>query len=378
MNSKFRETHLIHLLQGFSHQNLPLDVYIRNYFKSNKAIGSHDRKFLAETIYTMFRWLGLVDHYCDKNHNWENRFKVFKTLDFSQTSSFESLPPNISVSFPKNLFELIEENYGLSKAREFCLTSNTQAPTTIRVNVLKISRDSLYQKWKDKYKISLCSQSSVGIIFEKRENFFGMPEFKEGFFEVQDEGSQLISFLVQAKPGQQVMDYCSGSGGKSLAFAPLMQSTGQIYLHDIRPHALQEAKKRLRRAGIQNAQILNFDDPKKSKLKNSMDWVLVDGPCSGSGTYRRNPDMKWRFDISAFQSMILDQRQIFKEALQFVKPGGKIIYSTCSILKQENENQVDFFLKNLPVKLLGNPLNIFPVMRGMDGFYGATFEKAPL
>lgn len=375
MSKIFRETHLLSLLQGFSKQGLPLDVFLRNYFKTHKAIGSHDRRFLAETVYTMFRWLGLIDFLCDKDHSWEKRYAKFKELNIGEASQRGTLPPHISVSFPKALYEVLRNALGEDKAREFCLASNTAAPTTIRVNPLKTDRDSLFTKWKGLYDVSLCAESPLGIIFKKRENFFGMPEFKEGLFEVQDEGSQLISFLVQAKPGDQVLDFCSGSGGKTLGFAPFLKARGQIYLHDIRNFVLQEAKKRLKRAGIQNAQILNFDDPKKNRLKGSMDWVLVDGPCSGSGTLRRNPDMKWRFDPATLPSLQAEQREIFAKALEFVKPGGKIVYATCSILPQENDQQVEHFLKHHALKLAHPLLKTFPVEGGMDGFFGAVFEK---
>lgn len=375
MSKIFRETHLLNLLDGFSKQGLPLDVFLRNYFKTHKAIGSHDRRFLAETIYTMFRWLGLVDFLCDKDRSWEKRYTKFKELNLEEASQSETIPPHIAVSFPKALHEILKDALGEAQAKAFCLASNTPAPTTVRVNPLKTDRDSLYAKWKELYNVSLCKDSPLGIIFKKRENFFGMPEFKEGLFEVQDEGSQLISFLVQAEPGDQVLDFCSGSGGKTLGFAPFLQARGQIYLHDIRSFVLQEAKKRLKRAGIQNAQILHCDDPKKNRLKGSMDWVLVDGPCSGSGTLRRNPDMKWRFDPATLPSLQEEQREIFAKALAFVKPGGKIVYATCSILPQENEEQIDYFLKHYPLKLVQPPLKTFPVEGGMDGFFGALFEK---
>jgi 16S rRNA C967 or C1407 C5-methylase (RsmB/RsmF family) len=201
-----------------------------------------------------------------------------------------------------------------------------------------------------------------------------MEEFKNGLFEVQDEASQLVSFLLDAKPGQQVLDFCSGSGGKTLGFAHKLSARGQIYLHDIRDYVLGEAKKRLKRAGIQNAQVLYFNDPKKSRLKKTMDWVLVDAPCSGSGTLRRNPDMKWRFNPSSIENLEQEQRQIFTEALSYVKPGGKIIYATCSILPQENQDQVNYFLSKFPLKLLQAPLETFPVDGGMDGFFAAVFE----
>ena len=375
MNKNFRETHLLKILNNFSLQSLPLDVHLRNYFKSHKSIGSHDRKFLAETIYSLFRWLGLVDYMCQKDHSWEKRIEVFKNLHIEDIRKSKVLPDHIAVSFPRALYEIFAKDFGKEIADELCLISNTQAPTTIRANPLKTSREHLLNLWRGKYQVKECDASPLGIIFLKRENFFGMPEFKDGLFEVQDEGSQLISFLVKAKPGQQVLDFCSGSGGKTLGFAHHLGGKGQIYLHDIRPFALAEAKKRLKRAGIQNSQIMEYNDSKKKRLKNSMDWVLVDGPCSGSGTLRRNPDMKWRFDPSTLPDLIQEQRDIFKEALSFVKPGGHIVYSTCSILPEENSKQIEYFISHFDLTLVEPPLETFPSLGGMDGFYGAILQK---
>ena len=375
MSKYFRDFHLMRLLKGFSTQGLPLDLFIRNYIKANKSIGSHDRRFLAETIYTIFRWLGLIDYLCGKKHSWEERYEIFKTLDTTTAHKNPALPPHVAVSFPKGLYDLIKSGLGEAKTKEFCLISNTQAPTTLRINPLKTDRQSLMNLWEGTYEVRACTQSPLGIIFKKRENFFGMDEFKQGLFEMQDEGSQLVAFLVDAQPGQQVLDFCSGSGGKTLAFAQRLDSTGQIYLHDIRPHSLVEAKKRLKRAGIQNAQILQHDDKKKKTLKNTMDWVLVDAPCTGSGTLRRNPDMKWRFDPQTIVKIQEEQRVIFAEALEFVTPGGKIVYATCSILPHENTDQMTHFLHNHSIKLVGSPLEISPTIDGMDGFFGAVFEK---
>lgn len=363
------------LLKGFSTQGLPLDLFIRNYLKSNKSIGSHDRRFLAETIYTMFRWLGLIDYLSGKDRSWEHRYEIFQKLDTTTAHENPALPPHVGVSFPKGLYELIKSGLGEDKVKEFCLISNTQAPTTIRINPLKTDRQTLLTDWEREYEVYPCTNSPLGIVFKKRENFFGMEQFKEGLFEMQDEGSQLLAFLVEAQPGQQVLDFCSGSGGKTLAFANRLNGTGQIYLHDIRQSALIEAKKRLKRAGIQNAQILQYDDTKKKGLKNTMDWVLVDAPCSGTGTLRRNPDMKWRFDPQTISKLQEEQRTIFAQALEFVKPGGKIVYATCSILPQENNEQTDYFLKTHPIERVGLPFETFPTLGGMDGFFGAVFEK---
>ena len=190
---------------------------------------------------------------------------------------------------------------------------------------------------------------------------------------MQDEASQQVAALVQAKPGDHVLDYCSGSGGKALAFAPAMDGKGQIYLHDIRAHILQEAKRRLKRAGVQNAQVLTTD--KLKPLKKKCDWVLVDAPCTGTGTLRRNPDMKWRFTGEMLQRLIGEQRTIFEKALSYLKPEGRIVYATCSILKEENSEQIAHFLKTYGLKLEDSPLQTLPEEGGMDGFFGAVLLR---
>lgn len=369
----FREHHLLALLTQYEKQQLPLDLFISQYFRDHKALGSKDRGFIADTIYAMIRWQGLLDYLCQTEATWEKRFELFQSSNLSALQQDPSIPPHIRVSFPKSLFDQLIENYG-EKAIEICLNCNQTAPTTVRVNPMKTTRDALIEKWKDKYSISECQYSPYGIRFHQKIHFFSTPEFLEGLFEVQDEGSQLLGLLVKAKPGQQVMDYCAGSGGKTLAFASQMEGKGQIYVHDIRPHVLTEARRRLRRAGIQNAQTVLADHPNLKRLKKHMDWVLVDAPCSGTGTLRRNPDMKWKYNEEMLQRLIGQQRYIFEKALSFLKPGGHIIYSTCSILKQENEEQMNHFIKtyNLQVE---ETFQTVPSEGNMDGFFAAVFKS---
>ncbi|MFS8564026.1 MAG: RsmB/NOP family class I SAM-dependent RNA methyltransferase [Rhabdochlamydiaceae bacterium] len=243
---------------------------------------------MSETIYEKIRWKSLVEHVkCDLDH-----FDPYAYIGDS------TIPPHIRFSCPQELYTLLTNAFGSEKTQEFCLASNTRAPVTIRVNLLKISREELFYRWRNLYPLSLCEHSPTGIVFHERVNFWILDEFKAGLFEVQDEASQLISSLVDAKPKQQVLDFCAGAGGKTLAFAPDMQNKGQIYLHDIRSSALQEARKRANRAGIQNVQF-----GLHGKLKNKMDRVLVDVPCSGTGTYRRNPDLKWKFSTALLNAL---------------------------------------------------------------------------
>lgn len=375
MKKPFREHHLLQILTSFGQQQLPLDVFLRLYFRAHSAVGSKDRKEICEAVYGIIRWRALLDFVAEKPLNWESRYRAFAHFSPETFQTDLSIAPHIRVSFPKAFYQLLSDSLGEETAHQFCLTSNENAPTTVRVNLLKISRDALMHMWKGRYKVSFCRHSPVGIHFQEKINFFGTQEFKDGFFEVQDEASQLIADLVQVLPGEKFLDYCAGSGGKSLAIATKMQGKGQLFLHDIRPRALIEAKKRLRRAGIQNAQLLPMDSPNKKTIRCRMDWVLVDAPCSGTGTLRRNPDMKWKFEDAMLGRLVLEQRQIFQEALSFLKPGGRIVYATCSVLPQENQHQAAFFLKHLPLELDKEPLSIFPSPGGMDGFFGVVFKN---
>lgn len=376
MLNSFQKNHLLKALQHFELEGTPLDLFLAGYFRAHKAVGAKDRRAICETIYGLIRWRGLLDHFLPPPPCWENRLSLFSTIDPPSYVSREEIPLHIRASFPKDFFYILTEAHGEKGALELCLINNTPAPTTVRINALKTTRAALLEKWRDRYPVSPCLISPQGIIFHKRINFFGLEEFKEGLFEIQDEGSQLLADLVDVKPGDHILDYCAGSGGKTLAFAPKTEKKGQIYLHDIRPRALYEARKRLKRAGIQNAQLLFPDSPTKNRLKNHMDWVLIDVPCSGSGTLRRNPDMKWRFNREMLDRLVEEQRKIFAEAIQFLKPKGRIVYTTCSILPQENQEQVAFFERQFPVKLEKPSFLSHPQRGGMDGFFGAVFSKS--
>jgi 16S rRNA (cytosine967-C5)-methyltransferase len=373
MKLPFREHHLLNILNSFD-QQLPLDVFLSHYFRAHKAVGAKDRRFISETIYGMIRWLGLIDFLTPAPLSWDKRYQTFQTLNPSRYAASKEIPLHIRASFPKAFFQILCDALGEAKALQFCYTSNTKAPTTIRVNALKTTREALIQKWAGAYQIEPCQLSPSGIRFHEKINFFSLPEFKEGLFEIQDEASQLVADLIKAKPGDHVLDFCAGSGGKTLAFSPLMQNKGIIYLHDIRSRALEEAKKRLRRSGTQNAQLLQEIDPRKNRLKKKMQWVLVDAPCSGSGTLRRNPDMKWKFDPEMVDRLVQEQRSIFAQALEFLHPEGRIVYATCSVLPQENEEQIAYFMKQFNLEMDTAPFSSFPEEGKMDGFFAASLR----
>lgn len=374
----FREHHMLTLLEEYDAQPLPLDLFISHYFRDHKSLGPKDRGTIAEMVYALVRWQGLLDYLCEQPATWEKRLDLFSSVSLSKHRNDDAIPLHIRCSFPKILFDLVTKSYGEEKAADLCRISNHAAPTTVRINPAKTTRENMLQQWRQLYEVSPCSIAEHGIVFHKKINFFGLNEFQQGLFEVQDEGSQLLSNLMQVQKGQQVMDYCSGSGGKTLAFAAKMEGSGQIFLHDIRPHALMEARKRLRRAGVQNAQTVLADDPKLKKLKKKMQWVLVDAPCTGTGTMRRNPDMKWKFTEEMLPRLLGQQRMIFEKALSYMHPEGRIVYATCSILNEENELQADHFMKTYGLEIEGTPFQSLPSEGSMDGFYGVVFKhKSP-
>ena len=375
MKRPFREYHTLEIFNAFEMQTGPLDLFLKNYFYLHKAIGAKDRKAIADAIYDIIRWRGLLDYLITKPPSWEKRYHYLAHFCPKKYLPDESIPLHIRLSFPKILFETLEKSLSKDELIAFCLASNTTAPTTIRINTLKSSRSDLLTAWGSVFAISACDHAAHGITFHKKINLFGLKEFKEGWFEIQDEASQLIADLVAAKPGDHVLDFCAGGGGKSLAIAPKMQQKGQLYLHDIRAAALVQAKQRLKRAGVQNAQLLPYDAPYKASLKGKMDWVLVDAPCSGTGTLRRNPDSKWKFDNTTLCRLIEEQRAIFQEALSFAKPSGKIVYATCSVLREENAAQAAFFEQKHALRRIKEPFSSLPTLGGMDGFFGVVYEK---
>lgn len=369
MRLPFCDHHISAFLDGYENSKKPLDLALSEYFRAHKSIGAHDRRAMGETLYGMVRWKTLIDHLSPSPHFLDRLF-CFRKMFTDGRADNPSIPEAARLGINDFVYDRLCAAYGKEKTILICRILNSQAPVTIRANLLKTTRDQLFELLKTKFALAPCTKAPAGLQLQKREALFALKEFKDGLFEVQDEGSQLVADLVKTKPGDHVLDYCSGSGGKTLAFAHLMQGKGQIYLHDNRPHVLLEARKRLKRAGVQNAQ---FVLPKKP-----VDWLLTDVPCSGTGTLRRNPDAKWKIDAPLIERLVALQREIVKEALVHLSPKGRFVYATCSILPEENEQQVEYFLKTHSLVLDGEPLFLLPEEGGTDGFFAAVFKKQPL
>ncbi len=367
MRLPFCDYHIFAFLQGYEKGQKPLDLAFSQYLRAHKSIGAQDRRTIGEAVFGMIRWKTLIDHLSPTNHILD-RLRCYRNLDLDSCMHNPKIPQSARCGVNDFLYQRLLATFGQEQTHLLCQVLNQSAPITVRANTIKTNREELLKMWAEKFDVVPCSQAPQGIQFKNRAALFTLPEFKAGFFEVQDEGSQLIANLVQAKPGEHVLDYCSGSGGKTLAFAPAMKGKGQIYLHDVRPWILTEARKRLKRAGVQNAQ---FTLP-----RTPVDWVLVDVPCSGTGTLRRNPDAKWKIDAPSIERLVIEQRAIVQKALPHLKPTGHLVYATCSILPEENEEQVKYFLSHLPLQLI-QQASFLPTADGMDGFFAAIFRIDP-
>lgn len=379
-----RVRHLEHALNAFEHLRkaeapyLPLDLFLRRYFQAHKHLGDTDRAWIAAQTYDLYRWRGLIDHLSPQPHNWVNRLRTFfvgQDRWRSQTAN-PRLPHHVRCSFPEPLFKRFEAALGTKAAADVCDVLNEPAMTFLRVNVAKVSRDKVFQFLNSKsIAVEKTLNSKIGLQLAHKQRLLDLAEYKHGYIEIQDESSQLIAQQVDVKPGQKAMDYCAGSGGKTLCFAPPMLNQGHVYLHDVRDTILFDSRRRMRRAGINNYTLMPPFHPLLPKLTGKLDWVLVDAPCSQTGALRRNPDMKWTYSDDRLWKWVAQQRAIFETALKYVKDDGRIVYATCSILDEENAQQVRFFCERFGLYLSKPPLHALPQSRGMDGFFCATMER---
>jgi len=265
------------------------------------------------------------------------------------TRSLADAQPNIRADIPEWLVSSFEANFDQEWVRE-AQAFTQRPPVDLRVNTLK-SNVAKVEKALSKAGVKQSQIARNGLRIKagsgpyRQPNVQAEPAFQKGWFEVQDEGSQIVADLVFARPGEQVLDFCAGAGGKTLAMAATMENKGQIHAYDTNKNRLKPIFERTKRAGIRNAQIHGPDDD-FSDLTGRMDRVVVDAPCTGTGTWRRHPHAKWKLTKEMLETRLTEQEEALSQAAPFVRPGGFLVYITCSVLPEENENQIGAFLED--------------------------------
>lgn len=376
------------------------DKVLKNTLKRDKRWGSRDRSFIAETTYDIVRWKRLYAEIAEVKEPFNRAdlyrmFAVWATLrgirlpDWKQ---FENTPTRrikgrfdalskerkFRESIPDWLDEMGQKELG-NKWTDEIAAQNQTAEVILRVNTLKTTIDNLENKLFDQ---DIETERIPGYPFalklKERTNVFTTDEFKEGLFEVQDASSQKVAELLNPQPGERIVDACAGAGGKSLHIATMMDNKGQIISMDIYESKLKELKRRARRNGIHNIETRLIDSTKViKKLNKSADRVLIDAPCSGLGVLKRNPDTKWKMNPEFIESIKATQKEILNSYSRMVKPGGTLVYATCSIFPSENELQVRDFLSNengQDFELLKEE-KILSHKTGFDGFYMALMQR---
>jgi 16S rRNA (cytosine967-C5)-methyltransferase len=372
---------------------------VEKALKRDKRWGARDRKFVAETIYDITRWKRLYNEIAGTKEHYsrENLWKMFavwatlKGIELPDWKYFETTPVRrikgkfdelqsdrkIKESIPDWMDEVAVKELGEAVWTREIAAMNQKAEVILRVNTLKIDVSTL-QKFlrKEEVDTEFVRDNPTALRLVERKNVFLTEAFKRGYFEVQDASSQLVAPFLQVEPGMRVIDTCAGAGGKTLHLAAIMENKGQIIALDIYGGKLAQLKKRAKRAGVHNVDMRVIDSTKViKKLKDSADAVLIDAPCSGIGVLKRNPDSKWKLQPEFMDKIRDTQAEILDKYSQMVKPGGKLVYATCSILPSENENQVKTFLDLHKEFKFVEDKKISPSKSGFDGFYMALLEK---
>jgi 16S rRNA (cytosine967-C5)-methyltransferase len=397
----------------------PADATMSRFFREHHSLGNRDRGVIAEAIFhalrryatlgwamqpavparaprlaalvTLARQYGFdaIDQRALRGD--ADAVKHVLAVDLSRA------PASVRAEMPTWLFSAVEGQY--EDASPLIATLADPAPLDLRVNVLKSARESVLEELTGHHVGAAATRySPEGIRLGSKPALTQWPAYREGRIEVQDEGSQLIARLVQPRRGEMVVDFCAGAGGKTLALGALMRSSGRLYAFDVNQRRLDGLGPRLKRSGLSNVHpivIRSESDIRVKRLQGKCDRVLVDAPCSGSGTLRRNPDLKWRFDEVELARVNAVQRSVLAAASRLPKPGGRLVYATCSLLKQENQDVIDEFLgvhpeyRVLPANDVLTPQSVFiehahrfapyfvmlPHLHATDGFFAAVLER---
>ena len=412
------------LLTNLLDFNSPADAKLGEFFRNHRELGTKERAFVAESVYGVLRRLRYLSVVAANDADdpddarklilaWLLRVqgKSLRELDdilneqqkewavAIKAKSTENLPLAVQADVRDWFWEKLVQQYGEAEALTICRSMFEQASLDLRVNTIKANREEVLAKMqaentvKDNV-IAPTPYSPIGIRMGAKLNISRHVLFTEGKIEVQDEGSQLLTYLVSPKRGMMIADFCAGAGGKTLAIGALMKNTGRLYAFDVSEKRLNNLGQRLKRSGLSNlhAQVISSEqDPKLKRLNGKFDRVLVDAPCSGLGTLRRNPDLKWRQTEQDVMELTQKQTAILARAAKLTKVGGRLIYATCSLLRDENEAIVEAFKQANPEFSLvpaneilahhhinldtGPYLKLLPHLHGTDGFFAAVFEK---
>lgn len=374
---------------------------VEKALKRDKRWGSRDRKFVAETIYEIVRWKRLYAEIADVKEPFDrpNLWRLFSVWcvlkgialpDWNQIvptptrrikGKFDELSQirKFRESIPDWMDELGAKELGEETWTTEMAALNTQADVVLRVNTLTTTKENLQKDLaKEEIETETVPNHPDALKLTKRANVFRTEAFKKGYFEVQDASSQLVAAYLDVKPGMKVVDTCAGAGGKTLHLAALMQNKGQVIAMDIYESKLRKLKVRAKRNKAHNIELRVIDSTKPiKKLHDKADRVLIDAPCSGLGVLRRNPDSKWKLQPEFIDNIKKTQQEVLQQYSKMVKPGGKLVYATCSVLPSENQEQVDNFLASDSGKSFTfvSDQKILASISGFDGFYMALLEK---
>lgn len=405
-------------LLAFDH---PADAVLRRFFREHRALGQRDRAFVAELAFTTLRHLRLLETVAAgrqprrlllaaaalfEGRSLRQLDPVLKRdagpdqdemqwLAGVRAADIASLPPAVQVSLPDWVWERLLGSRPQAEALALARGLLAPAPLDLRVNPLLSDRDSVLEALAaDGIDATPTPCSPLGVRLAHKLALQDHPLFLDGKVEVQDEASQLLAWLVAPRRREMVVDFCAGAGGKTLALGALMRSQGRLYAFDTAQHRLANLAPRLKRSGLSNVhpQLIDSEhDPRARRLAGKIDRVLVDVPCTGLGTLRRNPDLKWRHSPQALSELAHKQSAILAAAAILLKPGGRLVYATCSLLREENDAIVDSFLAAHPQFHLDNAgdilraqgialdtgayFRVYPHTHQMDGFFAAVLVR---
>jgi 16S rRNA (cytosine967-C5)-methyltransferase len=393
----------------------PADAVVSRYFREHRQLGHADRAFVAETVFAVLRRGRSLEARCagrlTERHRllvalavtrgWSQRELVpvlnsneEEWLAAAKAMPDSDMPPAVRCDMPDWLYERLLAQYSPEEVLELAAALNQPAPLDLRVNTLKTSREAVLERLAaDEIGAVAGKLSPLSVRLSGKPALASHPLFIEGAVEVQDEGSQLLGLVMEAKRGEMVVDFCAGAGGKTLLLGAQMRNTGRLYAFDVSDKRLAKLKPRLARSGLSNVHPVRIEHERDSRVKRlsgKADRVLVDAPCSGLGTLRRNPDLKWRQGEESIAELTAKQTAILDSAARLVRPGGRLVYATCSLLTAENETVVDAFLAAHPdfsllpastvlarqgVAYDGDLIRLLPHRHDTDGFFAAILER---